>query len=49
MVSEPSLNTERPMGAPSIHVEKLKYDKKFLLRTEIFVAIKNLCVSGKFL
>ena len=49
MLSEPSFNPERLMGAPGIHVEKIKYDKSFLLLTEIFATIKIFCVTGKFL
>ena len=48
MVSEPSVNTERLMGALGIHTEKIKYDKQFLLLTEIFAAIKNLCFRKIF-
>ena len=49
MVSEPSFNTMRLMGAPGIHAEKIKYDKYFLLLTKIFAAIKKFCVTSNFL
>ena len=48
MVSEPSFNTERLMGAPRVHAKKIKCDM-YLLLTENFVAIKIFCVTGKFL
>ena len=49
VVSEPSFHTERLMGAPSIHVEKIKYDKYFLLLRKKFAGIKIFCVTGKIL
>ena len=36
------------MGAPGIHGEKIKYDKKFLLLTKKICAIKKFCASGNF-